>query len=183
MNPLGPWPWLGAASKQGPGGEVGPVQGGAESKDAAGTTVAVADGAQAKEAGGLPPGLPNDFGSESALRAWIAMFNRSLAGMKAAARKTFVDKFKAKSWGDEGGLNYELLAAAAAREPPPAGPSKKGAPAKAGSAPATPVSGEGPGLPGPVLNARILAMLSGGEAACSGGSRATRGSACSSRRT
>jgi hypothetical protein len=82
--------------------------------------------------------------------------------MKAASKKKFVDRLKARSWGDESGMKYELLAAAAAKEPVPAQPGKT-------SGPAAPAPGEAAVLPGPVLNARILGMLSEDHGALLGG--------------
>lgn len=113
------------------------------------------EGAVSKEANPLPPDLPRDFGSESVLRTWIGLFNSSIMGMKPPARTKWVDKLKKKGWGDDGGLNYELLALAAAKEPAPA-PKRE---AKA----APPPQEAQVALPGPVSNARILAMLSKGN--------------------
>lgn len=113
------------------------------------------EGAAAKEANPLPPDLPRDFGSESVLRTWIGLFNNSIMGMKPTARAKWVDKLKKRGWGDDSGLNYELLAQAAAKEPAPA--------PKRGAKTAPPPQEAQVAVPGPVSNARILAMLSKGN--------------------
>jgi len=112
-------------------------------------------GAEAKGTIALPADLPKDFGSESVLRTWIGLFNTSLMKMKETKKAKWIEKLKKKEWGDEGGLNYDLLAAAAAKEPAPA--------AKKGAKGTPPPRQAQVAQPGPVSNARILAMLSKGN--------------------
>lgn len=161
VDPSWPWPWPGAAKKPNGPTEVG-IQAGTHRNEASMKDVGRAAEARDEASVELPPDLPNDFGSESALRAWIGEFNRSLEGMSTTTRARFVAKLKTKKWGGESGMTYELLAAAAMAEPAPVESGKKGA---AGA----PLAGEAPALPGPVLNARILAMLSRDNAALFGG--------------
>ena len=100
-------------------------------KDAAETKVEAAK--EVPDAKAPVPPMPDDFGSESVLRTWIGEFNKSLMNRPA---KRLAD-LKAKGLADDNGLSYELLAAAAAKEPV-----KKGT-----------------GAPEPIANARILEMM------------------------
>ena len=104
----------------------------------------------AADDGAAVPEMPREFGSESVLRVWIGEFNKSLA--KRGQSK--LDALIAKGWADANGLSYELLAAAAAKEPEDADPAQK-----------DPAAGQQGAPSGPLLNVRILKMLSRGNGA------------------